>query len=199
LESFLLALATAFGVIFLAEFGDKSQILLVAQAARSGHVRVLIEAVLAFAVLTALAVTVGAIVARFVPEALLAIFSGLLFLLFAVHALREAREGEDEHEHEHDHDATKLRYGGTFALVFAAEMGDKTQLATAALAAWSGRAFATGLGSWLAESASAVLAVAAGRWLSGRVSSKATEYGSALLFLVVGLATLGYGVWALVR
>ena len=194
MQAALLAVATALGVVFVAEFGDKSQVLLVAQAARARPWRVLAEATLAFAVLTALAVSVGALVARLVPQGAMAVASGALFVLFGALAVREARRGMEAHE-----EVRQMRYGVTFALVVAAEMGDKTQFATAALAAASGQAFATGLGSWLAESASALLAVLAGSWLTSRLPTKAREYASAALFFAVGLATAGWGVWLLVR
>src|SRR5687768_16914827 len=102
--------------------GDKSQFVLLAQAARHPPWRVLAEASAAFAVLVALAVTVGAAAARFLPGWLLATASGLLFLAFGALAIREAREPEGEEE-----DPVASRRGGTFALVLLSEMGDKTQ------------------------------------------------------------------------
>jgi putative Ca2+/H+ antiporter (TMEM165/GDT1 family) len=179
-DPFLAAAATAFGVVFLAELGDKSQILLLAQAARAPRLRVLVEAVAAFALLTALAVTVGALLATFVPQPVLLIASGLIFLVFAAMAGRQATSSEVTEE-------KPLRIGGTFALVVVSEMGDKTQLATAALAAASGQAIATGVGSWLAESSSALLAVLLGAWLARHVETRRRAAISAILFLVLGI------------
>ncbi|MEA3165307.1 MAG: Ca2+/H+ antiporter, family [Thermoplasmata archaeon] len=190
MDGALLAFGSAFAVVFLAELGDKSQFLLVAQAARRPPVRVLLEALVAFALLTVLAVTAGALVARFVPEFWLAVLSGLLFLVFGVLAMREASGDALGNE-----DAADLRYGGTFSLVFVSEMGDKTQLATAALAASSGRVVATGLGAFAALALSSLLAVWVGSLLVGRMDPRRRAAWSALLFFVVGIVTLAYAVW----
>jgi Ca2+/H+ antiporter, TMEM165/GDT1 family len=192
MEVNLASFGVAFVVVLLAEMGDKSQFVLLAQAARHPAGRVLAEALAAFAILVALAVTVGAIAARFVPDWALAIASGALFLVFGARALREAREPEAN-----EGDPVGSRRGGTFVLVLLSEMGDKTQLATAALAAAGGNAWATGLGAFAGEGVASVLAVFAGAWLGRRLSAKARSWLSAGVFLVVGALTLGLGLWLL--
>jgi putative Ca2+/H+ antiporter (TMEM165/GDT1 family) len=184
--------ATAFGVVFLAELGDKSQLLLLAQAARRPPLFVFLEAVAAFALLSALAVTAGAVLALFVPQPVLLIASGLLFLVFAALAGRAASTEAVPAE-------KPMRYGGTFALVVVSEMGDKTQLATAALAASTGQAFATGFGSWAAESMSALLVVLIGSWLARKVATRRQQAISAILFLVLGVGTLVVALGSMVR
>lgn len=186
------AFAMALGVIFLAELGDKSQVLLIAQATRHPPLRVLAEAVLAFAFLTVLAVTVGALVARAVPLFVLEVVSGLLFLLFGALAARQAAATKDAAEDP----VASLRHGGTLSLVVVSEMGDKTQLATAALAASGGHAVATGFGAFGALALSSALAVAAGGWLSRRLEPHRRAAISAILFFALGLATLGHALWA---
>ncbi|MFA5943354.1 MAG: TMEM165/GDT1 family protein [Candidatus Thermoplasmatota archaeon] len=185
-----LAFLTALVVVFLAEMGDKSQVVLLAQAARQPPVRVLAEALAAFAVLVLAAVTLGAAAARFLPEWLLAVASGLLFLVFGLLTVREARQPATD-----EAAPVGSRRGGTFALILVSEMGDKTQLATAALAASSGLAFATGLGAFAGEALASVLAVLAGAWLGRRVSRRVRSWASAVLFLGIGAVTLGIGVW----
>jgi putative Ca2+/H+ antiporter (TMEM165/GDT1 family) len=185
------AFALALGAVFLAELGDKSQLLLMAQASRHPPLRVLAEAVLAFAFLTVLAVTVGVLVANVVPALVLEALSGALFLAFGAFAVREAASLRDAA----DDPVASLRHGGTLALVVVSEMGDKTQLATAALAASGGHALATGLGAFAALALSSALAVAAGGWLSGRLEPRRRAAISAILFLALGVATLGHAVW----
>jgi putative Ca2+/H+ antiporter (TMEM165/GDT1 family) len=192
----LTAAATAFGVVLLAEMGDKSQFVLIAQAARQRWWRVLAEALAAFAILVALAVTVGAAAARFLPAWALAVGSGLLFIVFGLLAVREAREEEEETADATANDRVAGRPGGTFALVLVSEMGDKTQIATAALAASSGHAIATALGSFAGEAAASLLAVLAGAWLGRRVSTRVRAWASAAVFLVLGALTLALGLWA---
>jgi Ca2+/H+ antiporter, TMEM165/GDT1 family len=196
MDAFLVAAATAFGVVFLAEMGDKSQFVLVAQAARQRAWRVLAEALAAFAILVALAVTVGAAAARFLPAWALAVASGLLFIAFGLLAVREAREAEDGADEDEAADPVADRRGGTFVLVLLSEMGDKTQVATAALAAASGQVLATAVGSFTAEAFASLLAVLAGVWLGRRVSRAARAWASATVFLVLGAVTLAVGLWA---
>jgi putative Ca2+/H+ antiporter (TMEM165/GDT1 family) len=183
----LVAFGTALGVVFLAELGDKTQLLLAAQAARGPARRIVLEAVAAFAVLTALAVLAGAWVASVVPPVAATLASGALFLVFGVLALRK---GDEE-----DGEGGRTGGRGTFVLVLLAELGDKTQVATAALAASSASPLATGLGAWLALSASAVLAAFAGSWLASRMEPRRRARLSAAVFLLVGAATLAYGAW----
>lgn len=184
------AFALAFGVVALAELGDKSQLVVLAQAGRAPPLRVVLEASAAFALLSAVAVLAGATVARFAPPAIIALASGALFLAFGVLALAAARRPRPDEER-------PARPGGTFVLVLVSELGDKTQLATAALAASTGQALATGLGSWLAESLLAGVAVLAGAWLSRRMAPRRRALASAVLFLALGVATLAWAVWRL--
>ena len=187
-----LAFAAAFGAVLLAELGDKSQVLVLAQAARHRPLRVLAEASAAFALLTALAVTLGAALTRLAPPWVLALAAGLLFLAFGAAALREAREGPPD-------DPVASRRGGTFALVLVSEFGDKTQLATAALAASTGHAAAVGAGAFLALVASSAVAALAGRWLGRRLDARRRAWASAALFLVLGAVTLAVSLWAVAR
>lgn len=186
----LTAFGAAFALVFVAEIGDKSQLVVLAQASRAHPARVLAEAVAAFLLLSALAVTVGTLVARAVPEWVVALVSGALFVLFGVLAAVEAR---------HPKPAKERGAGTTFALIAVAELGDKTQVATAALAASAGHAVAVGLGAWAAMSVGALLMVAAGAWLQARVKPKARAIGTAVAFLLAGVGTLGWAAWLATR
>ena len=184
-----LAFAAAFGAVLLAEMGDKSQVLVMAQAARHPPWRVVGEAAAAFALLCVLAVTAGAGVARLLPGWALAGLAGALFLAFGAMALREARGRRS------DQDAVAPRRGGTFALVVVSEFGDKTQLATAALAASTGQPVAVGAGAFLALVVSSALAALAGRWLGRRLGDQRRAWLSVWLFFALGAATLAWAAW----
>jgi len=84
-------------------------------------------------------------------------------------------------------------FGTTFLTVFLAELGDKTQLAAAGLAASSRHTWAIFLGSSLALIASSALAVLVGRLLAERLDPRWLHYGGASLFLVIGLVLLVRG------
>ena len=187
---FLGAAALAFGAIFIAEFGDKSQLLILAFATRYPARPVVIGVVLAATIIQGISVAVGAAAGNFLPEGLVEIVSGLAFLAVAAWTLR----GEDEEAAETDV-ASGRRLAGialvlTVATTFmASELGDKTMLATFALAAQQG-ALPTWIGSTAGEVAANLVAVVVGRQAGHRLSQRAIRIGSAALFALAGVAVL---------
>jgi len=76
---------TAFGLIFLAELGDKTQLTAIAMASDSGKPwQVFLGASLALVVLTFVAVFLGAGIAKVVPQAIIQRVAGVLFVVFGV-------------------------------------------------------------------------------------------------------------------
>jgi Ca2+/H+ antiporter, TMEM165/GDT1 family len=131
LTSWAWAAVTTFGVIFLAELGDKSQLVCMTMAARHRRWPVLIGAVAAFIVLNSLAVIFGVGLSQWIPERVLAAVVAILFAVFGVLALRAQEADEDAPERNWSHNGIVM---ATFSMIFLAEMGDKTQLAVAGLA-----------------------------------------------------------------
>ena len=168
MAEFLAAAAIAFGAIFLAEFGDKSQLLVLAFATRYPWRPVVAGVVIAAAIIQGASVLVGAAVGAILPEMLVAIVSGVAFLAVAAWTLL----GDDDDEEGHPSlrplagTALVLTVAGTF---IAAELGDKTMLATFALAANQGP-LPTWIGSTLGEVAANLVAVVIGRQLGHRLS-----------------------------
>ena len=187
---FLGAAALAFGAIFIAEFGDKSQLLILAFATRYPARPVVIGVVLAATIIQGISVAVGAAAGNFLPDGAVAIVSGVAFLAVAAWTLR----GEDEEEA--DSDAPSGRRLAGIALVLtvatafiASELGDKTMLATFALAAQQG-ALPTWIGSTAGEVAANLVAVVVGRQAGHRLSPRVIRIGSAALFALAGAALL---------
>lgn len=83
-----IAAVTTFGLIFLAEIGDKSQLFCMILASRHHHWPVMAGATAAFAVLNTLAVVFGSGLAHWVPEHVLAAVVAILFAVFGVLSLR---------------------------------------------------------------------------------------------------------------
>ena len=129
----LTAVFTTFGLIFLAEIGDKSQLVCMTLAARHRHPPVLLGAVVAFILLNSLAVIFGAGLAQWIPEKVLAAAVAVLFGLFGIKSLL-TREEEDDPDGEVEEKPGHGIFFTTFTMLFLAEMGDKTQLAVAGLA-----------------------------------------------------------------
>ncbi|MDQ4036562.1 MAG: TMEM165/GDT1 family protein [Chloroflexota bacterium] len=189
--TFLAAAGLAFGAIFVAEFGDKSQLLILAFATRYAARPVVLGLVLAAAVIQGVSVVLGAVVGAVLPTTAVAMVSGVAFLAVAAWTLR----GDDDEEDEAD-TATggqrlagvglALTVAGTFVL---GELGDKTMLATFALAASQG-ALPTWIGSTLGEVTANLVAVVVGRQVGHRLSARMVRIGSAVLFAVAGVAVL---------
>jgi putative Ca2+/H+ antiporter (TMEM165/GDT1 family) len=121
-----------FGVILLAEMGDKSQLVCMTLATRHRAGPVLAGAAAAFVLLNTLAVLFGATLAQWIPERVLAGVVALLFGVYGVLALRNSQGADGDGE------IAEGRRSGVFATTFLllvlAEMGDKTQLAVAGMA-----------------------------------------------------------------
>ena len=176
---------TAFVVVFLAELGDKTQLVALTLAGRYPATKVLLALGAAIAVLQTLSVTVGALVSEAVPERAIGLAAGGLFLGFAVWTWRAADEGEGEV-------AAGVGRAGLLSVTgafFLAELGDKTMLTTAGLAA-ERDAGPVWIGSYAAMLTATALAVLAGRVLTSRVAPKTLRRVGAIAFAVVGAATL---------
>ena len=178
-------IAAAFAVVFLAELGDKTQLVALTLAGRYPAAKVLLALGAAIAVLQTLSVTAGALISEAVPERAIATGAGLLFLGFAWWTWRSADEDDDYESPTGARDGL-VAVAGAF---FLAELGDKTMLTTASLAADRG-AVPVWIGSFAAMLAATALAVLAGRNLTRRVRPPTLRKVGALAFLVVGVLTL---------
>ena len=182
-------IAVALGVVFVAELGDKSQLLTLTFATRYHWAVVLAGVTLATAALMAVSVLVGGIAGDVIPRRGIEVFAGLVFLGFAVWTLRG--DGDDE---EDDDEAAPsagttgglLTVAGTFAL---AELGDKTMLTALTLAStqeW----FATWLGATLGMVGANVLALVVGDQIGTRLSPRVLRWCAAALFALFGVLLL---------
>jgi putative Ca2+/H+ antiporter (TMEM165/GDT1 family) len=173
LSAFLLS----FGVIFVAELGDKSQLMAMAFSARYKPWPVLVGITIATAVTHAISVGIGAVVGARIPTDTIAIIAGIAFLVFAGWTLRGDELTEEEAQ----------------AAFFLAELGDKTMLATITLATKE-NAFGTWLGSTLGMVAADALAILVGYHLGSRLPEKTIRYGASVLFVVFGILLIAQGI-----
>lgn len=170
--------------VVLAEMGDKTQLLAMAFATRYKATTVLWGVFVATALNHLLAVAVGNYLTAFVPLAWIQIAAAASFILFGLWTLRGDRlEGEDKR--------FSFSPFWTVAIAFfVAEMGDKTQLATVALAAkyqspvavWAG----TNFGMLIADAFGIVVGIVMGK----HIPERAVKWGSALVFTGFGI----YGI-----
>jgi putative Ca2+/H+ antiporter (TMEM165/GDT1 family) len=181
--AWLTAGGTTFAVIAAAELGDKSQLVCMTLAARHRGLPVFLGALAAFAVLNLAAVVFGAAVAQWFPKNVLALAAALLFAIFGCLALFAREKASTEEVKE------KSGHGlfvTTFLMIFLAEFGDKTQLATAAisLTASPGAVWA---GSTLALSLASGLGIVAGRTVLQRIPLHLLHRFSGVLFLALAI------------
>ncbi|MFC4335059.1 TMEM165/GDT1 family protein [Salininema proteolyticum] len=185
----LTAVAASFPLVFIGEFGDKSQLMAMSFATRYRKSTVVAGILIATSILFGLSVAVGASLGSFLPTDWIALVAGLVFVAFGLWTLRP--EGEEEED-------AKVKYGtsGLLTVVGAivlAEMGDKTMLAAITLSAKE-NPIGVWVGAVVGMSLADILAVFAGAWIAKRVSEKAIRYGSAALFIVIGVIMAIQGV-----
>ncbi len=194
----------AFILVALAELGDKTQLLTLVLASRHGVRSVVLGVGAAIVVLQTAAVAFGATLGSLIPQGVLPWIAGMTFIAFGVWTLAgSSEEGEGGV-------APAARVVGSgvataFGAFLLAELGDKTQLMTAALAADPVRVTAgavtrgaTGAGAWVGVLLGSVLAMfavnglaaLAGSALGARLAPRRVARFAGLIFLAVGVATL---------
>ena len=175
------------GVVALAEIGDKTQLLAFILAARFKKPLPIIAGIfLATIVNHGLAGALGAwITATITPEVLRWVL-GVSFLAMAVWTLIP-----DKIEDEETQVAQRFGvFGATLVTFFLAEMGDKTQIATVAMAAHSPDPLLVVAGTTLGMLIADVPAVFAGDKLANKIPMKLVHSIAAGIFALLGVATL---------
>jgi putative Ca2+/H+ antiporter (TMEM165/GDT1 family) len=185
------AFVLSFGVIFLAELGDKSQLMALAFASRYRAWMVLVAVTLATLLVHAFSVLVGSAFALALPTSAIQIVAGIAFFAFAAWTIRGDALGEDD-------ERRAQRVGGWAILTigtafFLAELGDKTMLATVTLATDNGLV-GTWAGSTLGMVAADALAIVVGQQLGARLPERVVKIGAAITFVVFGLLLIVDGL-----
>jgi putative Ca2+/H+ antiporter (TMEM165/GDT1 family) len=193
LSGLIVAAASAFGIVFVAELGDKTQLVALGFGAKHPLRVVLAGLAIGFGLSGAIATIVGGLLGATLPNRPIAIAGGVLFLGFAAFGVWQAWRGENQDEaDEAVATAGKLTSSAVLSIaggIFLAELGDKTQLATATLAAQA-NPFATWVGATAGEVTAAMLGALIGRRLGAQLDTRILAYGSALLFAAFGVALL---------
>ncbi len=180
-------IGSSFGLLFLAELGDKTQLATMALANRYRALPVALGVMLAFLALNLLAVLVGATLFEYVPRAAVLAAAAALFLVFGWKSWRDAEEAEED---EIGPIGMRGVLVSSFLLIFLAELGDKTQLAMVALAAGSGDLWSVFFGGTAALWAVSIIGIALGATVLRRVPKRWMSRTAAVLFGVFGLVAL---------
>jgi putative Ca2+/H+ antiporter (TMEM165/GDT1 family) len=183
------------GIVALAEIGDKTQLLAFLLAARFRKPLPIIAGILIATLANhAAAAAVGSWAAGMIGPGVLRWVLGISFIAMAVWTMIPDKIDEEETPH--------TRYGvfvTTLIAFFIAEMGDKTQVATVALSASFDAMAAVVAGTTVGMMIANVPAVYLGERIAGRIPLTLVHGLAALLFALLGIATLlgigeGFGI-----
>jgi len=180
------SLLSALGLVFLAELGDKTQLVALGMGARHRLRPVLAGVALAYAITNLLSVVIGGLLGAALPTRAIGIGGGVLFLGFALWNLRG---GDVEDDAEAVPDTGRRVVLSVAVAMFVAELGDKTMLATATLAA-QGSPVLVWVGATIGIILSGSVGVLVGRATGARLPERAIRLGSSLLFAVFGIALI---------
>lgn len=187
IEAFLVST----GIVALAEIGDKTQLLAIVLAARFRKPVPIIAGILIATLLNhALAGALGVWIATLVGPTTMRWILGVSFILMAIWMLIPDKYDDGEQS-----STSKLGvFGATLIAFFLLEIGDKTQIATIALAAKYNALAAVVLGTTLGMMIANVPAVYLGEVAAKRLNMRVVHTIAAAVFLVLGALVLaGYG------
>jgi Ca2+/H+ antiporter, TMEM165/GDT1 family len=186
------ALLVSTGVVALAEIGDKTHLLAFILAARFKKPVPIIAGILCATIVNhGLAGALGAWITTAVSPGVLRWVLGLSFIGMAIWTLIPDKIEEEETQVAKHFGV----FGATLLTFFLAEMGDKTQIATVALAAHYANPLVVVIGTTLGMLLADVPAVFIGDKLAGKIPMKLVHSIAAAIFAVLGVATLlGAGV-----
>jgi putative Ca2+/H+ antiporter (TMEM165/GDT1 family) len=178
--------ASTFALIFVAELPDKTALATVLLAIRYQPFAVFAGVAIAFMVQSVVAVTFGSAIGL-LPREAVRITAGALFLVFAV--LMWVRRRPAEEALDEDGDAVRAFWRtawASFVVIFLAEWGDLTQLATAALAAEYRSPLTIFTAATLALWAVSAIAITVGHRIKGMVDEQVLQRIAAIAFGLVG-------------
>ena len=179
----LIPLFSSFGIIALAELGDKTQLTVVSLSSCKKVRPVFIGAMLAFALIDGMSALIGGTVAALIPTVWVGVGAGVAFLLFGIYSLlSKSKETKVEKR--------SLSATQCFSLVALMELGDKTQLSVIALAAEYDAPLMVFVGVMLALTLLTGIGIAVGTVISRFVPMRYVKIGSSLIFIIFGILFL---------
>ena len=186
-------LLAAFGLVFIAELGDKSMLMAMTLATRYRWWWVLIAIAAETMVVMALAVVIGGTVGSLLPEVVIGVGAGLLFIAFGIWTLRDDGNGA---EIEAGGRSAVATIGAIALTMFLSELGDKTQMATLSLSSLnpSGR-LAVWAGATVGMVGADAVAIYVGLRLHRAIPERVLARAAAALFIVFGVAAILVSLW----
>jgi putative Ca2+/H+ antiporter (TMEM165/GDT1 family) len=171
--------------VVVAEMGDKTQLLAMAMASKYKVKDVMLGVLIATILNHALAVAVGAFLGDKLPMTTIKIVAGVAFLAFGLWTLRGDKIDEEDNK--------KVKFGPIVTVsiaFFIAEMGDKTQLMTVAIAAEAINPILTLVGTTAGMLVADGIGIVGGAWMCRHVPEKYIKWVAGLIFLFFGTLSL---------
>ena len=172
---------------FIAEMGDKTQLMLIALTSKYKLKDIILGTAAAILVLNGLAVLAGGLVSEFIPEWLIKIIAALAFLYFAASTLA----GDDDDEEEGGKSKIQFAPLAVFCTFFVAELGDKTQLTAITFGAneGMGAAFIVWIGCSLGLFLADILGMLVGYLLKSKTPEGLLNTLAFVIFAIFGIYT----------
>lgn len=178
---------------FIAEMGDKTQLMLIALTSKYKLRDIILGTGVAILVLNGIAVLAGGIVSRFVPDWLIKMIAALAFLYFAASTIAGDKDEEEENAGK-----SKIKFAplAVFCTFFVAELGDKTQLTAITFGANEGMsaAFIVWIACSLGLFAADVIGMLIGYLLKSKTPDGLLNTLAFIIFSVFGVFTLYQGL-----
>ena len=178
---------------FIAEMGDKTQLMLIALTSKYKLRDIILGTGAAILLLNGLAVLAGGLFSAFIPKWLIKTIAALAFLYFAATTIA----GDDDDEEE-EGGKTKIEFAplAVFCTFFVAELGDKTQLTAIAFGAneGMGSALIVWIGCSLGLFAADILGMLVGYLLKSKTPEGLLNTLAFVIFAIFGVYTLYQGL-----
>ena len=184
MQAFWIALV----MIFLAELGDKTQLVALCFATRFRAGVVVAGITVATLLVHVVSVLLGGAAGKLLPKEWILLLAGLAFVGFGLWTLR----GDDLDEGECDNRQGKSPFMIVAITFFLAELGDKTMLSTVALAA-KYPMFPVWLGSTVGMVASDGLAIIVGKLMGANLPERTVKIGASIIFFIFGIYSIVEG------
>ena len=178
------AFLTSLLFVVLAEMGDKTQLLAMAFATKYRWQTVMWGVFAATVFNHLFAVIVGNYITQFIPMNTIQIVAAASFIIFGLWTIRgDELAGEDK-------ERGRSPFWTVAIAFFIAEMGDKTQLATVALAAQFNAIIPVWLGTTTGMMVADAIGIILGIVLGKKIPERAVKWFAAIVFILFGLAGL---------
>ncbi|NHI94755.1 MAG: TMEM165/GDT1 family protein [Candidatus Lokiarchaeota archaeon] len=187
----------SFGIIFLAELGDKTQLMVITLAAKEkSSFKIGLATSIGISLVVIIGIIIGFFLNLFIPNFWIKLAGIIIFLIFGIYTLIMVKKNDENLDEKQENDeliSKKSRFNISntflFALssIFIMEFGDKTQLMTISLTANYSLPIEVGLGAILALSSLCFLGAYLGELISKKVKKRWIDIAGGTLFIIVGI------------